>query len=95
MIFKILIKFPIVCLLVFSCAGVDSTSSSSSSSRNSSYKSAGSYDSKVCDQWMSAAYVNYQNGNFQDCVDAYNISLDEEVLNQINLIHEKIPNPAP
>ena len=72
MISRILLKSSIFCLLIFSCAGVEG-----GSSNNSSSNSTKSYDSKVCDQWMSAAYVNYQNGNSQDCVDAYNISLDE------------------
>ena len=72
MISRILLKSSIFCLLIFSCAGIEG-----GSSNNSSSNSTKSYDSKVCDQWMSAAYVNYQNGNSQDCVDAYNISLDE------------------
>lgn len=77
MTFKILIKLSIICLLVFSCAGVDGVSSGSSSSSNSSSRSSRSYDSDNCDKYMSAAYVNYQNGNSQDCVNAYNISLDD------------------
>ena len=28
-------------------------------------------------------------------IDSINISLDEKIIEEINLVHEKIPNPAP
>ena len=31
----------------------------------------------------------------QENIDSINITLNENVMNEINLIHEKIPNPAP
>ncbi len=56
---------------------------------------------------LSQAFVNSRDfvtsniigattmSQLKENIDSINISLDEEVLNQINLIHEKIPNPAP
>ena len=70
--FKILIKFSGLCLIMFSCAGVDGGSSNTSVSN-----SVSSYDSKVCEQWLSAADINRQSGLYQECVDAYNISLSD------------------
>ena len=28
-------------------------------------------------------------------IDSINVSLDEKIINEINLVHDKLPNPAP
>ena len=80
---KIILSF----LLLYSCGGIE-TSSNSPSSQDSSYRN-NSTDDTECLQWLSAADINRQNGSYQDCVDAYNISLEEAT----RLIEEKKQNP--
>ena len=70
---KIILSF--LLLLLYSCGGID-TPSNSPSSQHSSYRN-NSTDDTECLQWLSAADINRQNGSYQDCVDAYNISLEE------------------
>jgi len=56
---------------------------------------------------LSQAFVNSRDfvtsniigattmSQLKENVESINISLTEEVINEINLVHEKIPNPAP
>ena len=67
---KILLSF--LLFVLFSCGGVESPNSS-----NNEQNSISKTNDAECLQWLSAADINRQNGSYQDCVDAYNISLDE------------------
>ena len=40
-------------------------------------------------------YWSNNYGTIKENIDSIDITLEENILNEINLIHEKIPNPAP
>ena len=72
MIYKKIIILIVVILFV-SCGGA---SASSTTTTNKLEKKSNS-NSNICLQYLSAADVNRTNGLYQDCVDAYNIALNE------------------
>ena len=72
MIYKKII-ISIVITLFISCGGAPD---SSATVTNKTEKKS-NLSSNVCLQYLSAADVNRTNGLYQDCVDAYNIALNE------------------
>ena len=66
----------VVAITLYSCGGIES-SNVSLSDGDTLISDNYIADESECLQWLSAAYVNSQNGSYQDCVDAYNISLSE------------------
>ena len=62
----------VLSIILYSCSGVETSNLSSyqDMSESDSYTA----DDSECLQWLSAANVNRENGSYQDCVNAYNIS---------------------